>query len=350
MMYDEPGGLPLEDGWWKRPIEDYRDQFRWCEMCGMPLKTFSRDAREETDDVSAFHYDRLKKSDKVQDGKKKVNVISIENEKVTDAYIESVEKYRGQTYIDEVHDRVAGSSPIYAKELYGVILDDGSANNEEIKRCLEGNRDYFKDMAVLTDKPNLDAEDSFEGKIVRYTENGSFAKVKEAIEHWGQGKYVVMFSPNITFTKKLETLKNCIINPGTLHYKDFSKKKEHERGNGYVADGDMLDKGICLIINSYGRSYAGLEEAQGSLLHCIRAIEKQWDRNKIVEFSDSMDRNIYELSPGRGGKAERMKDFKGLMRKFISEKGVIGTLIFGIKSMRRYGLSLMVEKIRSRAY
>lgn len=47
-----PGGWPIEPGWWKRKPEDFKEQLEWCEMCSACLPMPSRDANDETDDVS----------------------------------------------------------------------------------------------------------------------------------------------------------------------------------------------------------------------------------------------------------------------------------------------------------
>jgi hypothetical protein len=79
MLLDGPGGWPIEKGWWKRAEKDFGSQIEWCEMCGIALKTFSRDARDEIDDASPFWIEMLKKlnSPKLKNGK--VNALKIEN-------------------------------------------------------------------------------------------------------------------------------------------------------------------------------------------------------------------------------------------------------------------------------
>lgn len=47
-----PGGWPIEPGWWQRQPEDFGDQLEWCELCSACLPMPSRDANDETDDVS----------------------------------------------------------------------------------------------------------------------------------------------------------------------------------------------------------------------------------------------------------------------------------------------------------
>lgn len=63
LLFDGPGGKPIEPGWWDRDLSEYADQFHWCDICGMALKTFSRNANDSIDDASPSLYDRLKKLD-----------------------------------------------------------------------------------------------------------------------------------------------------------------------------------------------------------------------------------------------------------------------------------------------
>lgn len=55
-----PGGWPIEPGWWERKPEDFKEQLDWCEMCSACLPMPSRDANDETDDVSPVWEAKLK--------------------------------------------------------------------------------------------------------------------------------------------------------------------------------------------------------------------------------------------------------------------------------------------------
>lgn len=61
MLFDGPGGKPIEPGWWNRDLREYADQFHWCDICGMALKTYSRNANDGVDDASPTLYERLKR-------------------------------------------------------------------------------------------------------------------------------------------------------------------------------------------------------------------------------------------------------------------------------------------------
>ncbi|PIE62663.1 MAG: hypothetical protein CSA25_04165 [Desulfobacter postgatei] len=76
MLFDGPGGKPIEPGWWKKDISEFSDQFHWCDICGMALQTFSRNANEGIDDVSASNYEKLRKMNSPKFVKKKVNLVT----------------------------------------------------------------------------------------------------------------------------------------------------------------------------------------------------------------------------------------------------------------------------------
>lgn len=70
MIFDGPGGLPVEPGCWRRPLEDFREQIdRWCQMCGLPLNLEGRLDKDEIDDISASNLKLLADSPAVKAGK-----------------------------------------------------------------------------------------------------------------------------------------------------------------------------------------------------------------------------------------------------------------------------------------
>lgn len=64
MVFQGPGGLPIEPGCWKRPLDDFRSQIeRWCPRCGGSIpfnKGRHRLDNEERDDVSMSNLVALK--------------------------------------------------------------------------------------------------------------------------------------------------------------------------------------------------------------------------------------------------------------------------------------------------
>ena len=53
MLFDGPGGWPIEPGWWKRTPEDFTEQKkRACQRCGCAIPLKRRPSSQEIDDVS----------------------------------------------------------------------------------------------------------------------------------------------------------------------------------------------------------------------------------------------------------------------------------------------------------
>lgn len=69
IVFDGPGGLPIEPGCWRRPLEDFCDQIeRWCYRCGVPLNLEGRLDAEGIDDITESNLRALKKSPRVRAG------------------------------------------------------------------------------------------------------------------------------------------------------------------------------------------------------------------------------------------------------------------------------------------
>lgn len=61
MLFDGPGGWPVEPGWWKRePCEFSEQKERWCRRCGCALPLTRRPSVESRDDVSSGNLVRLR--------------------------------------------------------------------------------------------------------------------------------------------------------------------------------------------------------------------------------------------------------------------------------------------------
>lgn len=72
MLFDGPGGWPVEPGWWKREPSQFTDQKeRWCPHCGCAVPLERRTSVDGIDDVSPSNLDALRAIDspKVRRGK-----------------------------------------------------------------------------------------------------------------------------------------------------------------------------------------------------------------------------------------------------------------------------------------
>lgn len=72
LLFDGPGGLPVEPGCWDRPLEDFQEQIDFaCGRCGIPLNLKGRIDNENVDDISKTNLDALieQKSPRILKGK-----------------------------------------------------------------------------------------------------------------------------------------------------------------------------------------------------------------------------------------------------------------------------------------
>lgn len=106
LLFDGPGGWPVEPRWWMRTSKDYREQREeWCPKCGVALPLPRRPSMDGRDDISPGNLERLREiSQKVRRGQ---FVIS-------DLQMQGQSGYPQQTYKDMVYrDRIAARYGLY---------------------------------------------------------------------------------------------------------------------------------------------------------------------------------------------------------------------------------------------
>jgi hypothetical protein len=134
MLFDGPGGWPIEPGWWNRTPEDVGEQLRWCELCGFALNTFTRIHSEETDDVSATPYALLEKAGghKIRTGR--INLLKIEDGKIAEESKRSDKRFTsGMPYLEHYEDRFsAANSVLFPKSFEIAATEDGERFGREL--------------------------------------------------------------------------------------------------------------------------------------------------------------------------------------------------------------------------
>jgi len=69
ILFDGPGGLPVEKDCWKRPISDFQSQItRWCNRCGIAMNLMGRKDSDQIDDISQSNLEQLKDSPQIKKG------------------------------------------------------------------------------------------------------------------------------------------------------------------------------------------------------------------------------------------------------------------------------------------
>lgn len=233
MLFDGPGGWPIEPGWWKRKPEDFKDQLHWCELCGFALEglTFTRDSQEETDDVSPTVYEMLKNTNSPKLRSGHINPVKITDGKIDDASRPEDKRFVvGNRYIAKYEDRFQEKNSVLFKADYDeAVLDSGDGFGQKLNKLIGWDGTHTSvaagmDWILLKDDEDVATDD-----------------LKQMI-----GKR--------------------IFNPGTLH-----------KGNGYI----FFCK-AALSLRDIG--YDGISKMTGA-----DDLITAWNEQKIIELSDTAD-------------------------------------------------------------
>jgi hypothetical protein len=226
LLFDGPGGKPIEPGWWQRDISEFNDQFSWCDICGMALKTFSRNANEGIDDVSPLIYEKLREIKSPKIAKKQINLVTSPaiNENGLGKDMASVMANYQPNNDVRVGDVAKNMQPERIKRVKALGLALAKSVNES------GNREW-----LLYAEPDANLPPDFDGLICsRYLNPGYLFWCK-----FGGGE-AVLFSPIAKAVKKagFDGLRDCL-SVETLVKKWGKKVHVLEQGFENIPDIDI---------------------------------------------------------------------------------------------------------------
>jgi len=253
MLFDGPGGWPVEPGWWKRTPEEFGDQLKWCEICGLALETFTRDANEEVDDVSPDIYEKLKEVGSRKVGTKHIHVVDIKDGKIDEG-----SKASGRWF--------EGSMPY--TESYAAKFD-AATQSLSYKKIEQLNLDESDDCSL--------------GELIA-------DKLMNANHH----TYLLILAGKVEVKGALERMEQLVLNPGTLMYRHEVAPCEDEYfrfdGEGYA----ILLSGIASSIKQTG--WDAVREVTSP-----QEIKELWNQEKIVRFAPESEYETIgsEIIPGK---------------------------------------------------
>lgn len=163
MLFNGPGGWPIEKGWYNRTPDEFGDQLQWCELCSLCLDVPQRTAGQEIDDITPQMLEKLLAvgSPKAQKGK----------------------------YI--IHSKDNYNKTEYKSFTKSTDYMDAGGNI----RTTKANRNYYPKKFVITTDKELEQ-----------------ALATEKATDW------IIVSKNQKQGKQIEKyLKNLVINPGCLY-------------------------------------------------------------------------------------------------------------------------------------
>lgn len=293
MLLDGPGGWPIEPGWWKREEKDFGDQLQWCELCGVALQTFTRDANEEVDDMSRTLYEKLRRlnSEKIRQGK--YNVIQVKDGQITEESKAHGKLTGGSVHYSDSIDAKFGATDtvLYPQGFVGLLIGSTADSAGDIRECVEQNRRQFTKYLIFT--PDDAAAEEWRTALPRdegveiLTERVFGRALNRAMKRCGTGEYLVAHTCQVRLAENFqENLKGYIINPGTLHYIDFAKQSD--AANDFIRNAGELTGGCAALFSRDARSLRELGFDRIARLQDLDGLVSRWIPEKVLEFSNAM--------------------------------------------------------------
>ncbi len=138
MLFDGPGGWPIEPGWWKRKPEEFGDQLKWCEFCGFALNTFMRESADEIDDVSPSMYKKLEEVGSPRLNAGRVHVVEIKDGKIAQSSRADGKRFSAtQKYVEHYEDRFcADLSILFEREFLECVMEEGKEFGRQLNKAI----------------------------------------------------------------------------------------------------------------------------------------------------------------------------------------------------------------------
>lgn len=283
MLFDGPGGWPIEPGWWKRKPEDFKDQLHWCELCGAALNTRSRDANEEIDDASETLYKMLEELQTPRFKKGRVNLYT------KDKLPEDEKANRKDQYHDNNYNRLgAKNKSIYPDGFVVACILDDAVSAEEIKILVNNYKDISKKLVLCVHDNDFD-------NIYELYKNDSNIRIVKKEKNWGRNinrinhqadelDQIILISQDVLIdTDFVEKLKGYVFNPGTYHYVNGATKLEGV---------ELQKEGYLIIYTPYAMALRKAGFDRIGLCNDEQKFRKLWDEEKIIELNDNILKGI----------------------------------------------------------
>jgi len=221
MLFDGPGGWPLEPGWWKRQPCDFKDQLHWCEMCSAALDVPVIQGNSEIDILSPLMLKKLEDIGSPKLKRKKYIVVN------------PSEIFKGKT------------SDVYEK--------DGPwnlPNNDNSYRISNMNKSLLpRKLSVLLPEGRAKPKPELpEGCVMDFA---NFEKLQ--FEDWA-----VILRGNAKFgMADMNAISTTVFNPGCAYY--LIPKFNSERGTGALSAEEIWDRSDIILLNRRASSLRGIE-------------------------------------------------------------------------------------------
>lgn len=297
MLFDGPGGWPIEPGWWKRTPDEFGDQLKWCEICGIAINTFTRDANDETDDMSPWYYERLKELDSPKIKRKgMVNVLKInEGGTIDEESRKDAKEIRHSLYYDSWFSRFSKENnwlnPIGFTGIFMLRnMEEARKSFETIKKST----DYLDCVMVGTDD-----QETYEKMSEIYKESKKVQVVRSVKNTWGgilnkilsnsDSEYFFLLLNSETKLQAgcSEFLKQYVLNPGSILIGD----ERNEMGKEIGENIDFIFSPLAYALKKTGYPQITLMKNKEDFIGL-------WEDNKILPICrETFMENKYRIEP-----------------------------------------------------
>jgi len=229
MLFDGPGGWPIEAGWWQRTPKEFGDQLNWCEMCSFCLKTPYVKSHYNTDVVSPVWNQKLEEI-----GSKKKRIIFDVNKYNPDDYVMSENKIEPYMMDSDNIKRIGKNTSRFLSLNKIVMVTVCTGYSGLLAETLFYNKEETDEIVVVTEKDDTGTIELCKrcGVHIVFCErkhlNKAFfnkgAFVNDGVEYAKKEfniSWILLLDADITLPIGFkETWVKKILNPGTLYYAD----------------------------------------------------------------------------------------------------------------------------------
>lgn len=286
MLFNGPGGWEIEPGWWKRTPEDFKEQLHWCEYCSLALEIFARDARDEIDDVSPVMADKLSAIESPKLKQNKVNILQIEDGKISESCKPKGKIYGGGlTYAENYFSKMnLEKNNLQYKRILFVA---NCKTKEDIKAAIKSADQFIEVFLFLSD--GVRTEQTLPENVRLIKEEGHTIGyfLYMILREFSKSHDFIFYADSGIEVKKFltEQMKVLTVNPGTLHVAELNSQSENEYFR--IRDGS---EGFAVLFGSAAHTIRDLGYDRLLHMHSISELIQKWDKNKIVELCPNMMR------------------------------------------------------------
>lgn len=278
ILFDGPGGWPIEKGWWKRTIEEYEDQLHWCEYCSMPVFDLGRYDNEGIDDISPYLYEKLKICGNNNLKEKNISMVLISEDGQASLSCEEMYSDATNRYMSSYDNRFTlEKSAILPKSLTGIVFYNNNDDIEELFLFIDKYIETFDEIFIIVDSNEVQGiiknkfnKDSIVLIKTEKTYNKMGHALNKVITNAKKQDWFVLLHTN---TELLNDFRNrinkCVLNPGVLH----------------KINGAYMFNSLAKTLKSEG--FDGIAQCENA-----NGLEELWDERKVIEIDDSFDKII----------------------------------------------------------